>query len=202
MEKLPIKILYLDDEVENLVGFKANFRRYYEIHTALTVKEALTILAKQEIHLIMIDQGMPEISGLEFLQLINEDFPHTMRVLVTAHINHEDFLDIAIGSANVYRCISKPWTENDMRIAIEDAFKIYCFKKEKEQELLVFKSDLSNSLKAPVANLEGLLALARIEIKDEYALNSYFEYMTKSVEALKRELTISLESRIVESKCI
>lgn len=198
MEQQAIKVLYLDDEAINLTGFKATFRRFYEIHTATTAQEAIEILASKEIHLIMIDQRMPDVTGVEFLRMIKEDFPDPIKILVTGYIDLGDLLDDAVKNGDVYRCINKPWTETEIRIAIEEAYNTYRFKLGKRQELKAFKNELSDSLKAPIANLEGLLTLARNEIGDEQALNDYFEYMNKTLDNLKNRLNKLLEDRLVE----
>ena len=59
-------ILYVDDEEDNLVVFKSAFRRDYNVHTALSAKEGLKILKKEDIKVLITDQRMPDISGIEF----------------------------------------------------------------------------------------------------------------------------------------
>lgn len=196
MEVPTIKILYLDDEVQNLSAFKASFRRYYEIHIASNAAEAISILQEKEIHLVMIDQRMPDITGVQFLRIINEDFPEPIKILVTGYIDIGDLLDDAVKNGDVYRCINKPWTETDIRITVEEAYKTYNFKKRKNQELKTFKTELFNNIKAPLANLEGLITLAKHEIRDENALNDYFEYMNKALDSLKERLNSLLEERL------
>jgi len=196
MESPTIKILYLDDEVQNLTAFKATFRRYYEIYIASNASEAISILQEKEIHLVMIDQRMPDITGIEFLRIINEEFPDPIKILVTGYIDIGDLLDDAVKNGDVYRCLNKPWTETEIRIAVEEAFKTYNFKMNKNQELKSFKTEISNNIKAPLANLEGLITLAKHEIKDESALNDYFEYMNKTLDALKDRLNTLLEESL------
>nr|HAD50189.1 two-component system response regulator [Algoriphagus sp.] len=65
-----IKILYVDDEENNLQAFKATFRRDYKIFLAISAKEGREILDKEEIDIIITDQRMPEETGVEFLESI------------------------------------------------------------------------------------------------------------------------------------
>jgi response regulator RpfG family c-di-GMP phosphodiesterase len=188
MEK-SIKILYLDDEVENLTAFKATFRRFYSIHTTTCPKEALEILSKFEVHILMVDQRMPEVNGIDFLMLLNGEFPFIVKILITGYTDLGDSIDQAIGDANIFRFIHKPWTESEIRIAIEDAYKIYLFKVDKNNQLFLLKDELSKLLISPIANIEGLITLARYDIKDEYALNDYFNYMNTSLESIKLRLS-------------
>ena len=115
------KLLYLDDEENNLVAFKALFRRDYEIYTTTSPQEAVQLLNEHQIPVILSDQKMPEISGVEFFELTKQDFPNNVRVLVTGYADIEAVID-AINRGGVYRYVTKPWDENDLRICIENAF--------------------------------------------------------------------------------
>jgi response regulator RpfG family c-di-GMP phosphodiesterase len=198
MQKSTINILYLDDEGENLNAFKATFRRHYTIFTTTSPKQAVEILSKEEIHLLIVDQRMPNISGVDFLMLMNEEFPLISKILITGLTEIGDSLEKAIAEANIFRFIHKPWTEGEIRVAIEDAFRIHMFKVEKCNELFNLKSQLITLLSTPIANLEGLINLARFDIKDENALNDYFDYMNSSVESIKFKLSQIIEPDLVE----
>ena len=196
MEKEKINILYLDDEEQNLLSFKATFRRFYQIHSACNAEQALKILNQNKIHILLLDQRMPDISGVKFLDLIEEEFPDIIKIMVTGYVEMDAELNSVIESGNIYRFIMKPWSEYEMRIALEDGFKAYSFLLNKKQEMEYFKSTVSDQVRAPIANLEGLLALAKIEIRDEYALQDYFDYMGQSIESLKTRIkTATSESR-------
>ncbi|HRO73923.1 MAG TPA: response regulator, partial [Saprospiraceae bacterium] len=69
-------ILYLDDEEDNLTSFKAVFRRNFKIYTAQHAREALELLSANAIDLVISDQRMPGISGVEFLEKIHQSYPH------------------------------------------------------------------------------------------------------------------------------
>lgn len=68
MNQKNINVLYVDDEVNNLNSFKATFRRNFNITTSETVDEALKILEQEAIHVILSDQRMPKMTGIEFLK--------------------------------------------------------------------------------------------------------------------------------------
>ncbi|MFZ6008872.1 MAG: response regulator, partial [Bacteroidota bacterium] len=69
------KVLYVDDEDNNLFLFKTTFRKYYEIYTANSAEQGVDILRTQNIKLIITDQRMPGTSGIEFLQKTIEEYP-------------------------------------------------------------------------------------------------------------------------------
>ncbi|RZL33918.1 MAG: response regulator, partial [Pedobacter sp.] len=81
-----IKILYLDDELNNLIGFKATLRLDYIIYTAQNPSEAHAYLDKHpDIRVIFCDQRMPEKTGVEFFEEIRSVHPHPIRILLTAY---------------------------------------------------------------------------------------------------------------------
>jgi YesN/AraC family two-component response regulator len=119
-----IKILYLDDEENNLIAFKALFRREYDVFTTTSAREAVEYLNQNEVPVILSDQKMPEISGVEFFEMILPDFPRSVRILVTGYADIEAVVN-AINKGEIYRYVSKPWDENDLRICIKNAIEKY-----------------------------------------------------------------------------
>ncbi|MBX9850347.1 MAG: response regulator [Cytophagaceae bacterium] len=201
MEKLDINILYFDDEVENLTAFKANFRKYYKIHTATTPQDAIAILSQHQINVLLIDQRMPQLSGIEFLEVINEEFPYLIKIMVSGYIEYNvDAFNQAMEKGDIFKYIGKPWSDVEMKTAIEDAYNIHLYLKEKNKAFEKIKYNISNNLKGPIANLEGLITLANIEINDEYAMKDYLYYMNQTLDTLKTRLGILLASKINAGK--
>jgi hypothetical protein len=111
-----------------------------------------------------------------------------INIIVTGYLEDEDLVNSKIAKGDVFRYLMKPWEDLEMKSAILDAYKVYQFLLEKKKELDVVKFKVSNNIKAPIANLEGLLSLATLEIDDTYALRDYFAYMSKSILSLKEQL--------------
>jgi adenylate cyclase len=80
-EKFPI--LYVDDEEHNLISFEATFRKEYKVHTAKSAEEGITIMRGNDIKLVITDQRMPEMTGIQFLEKIAPEFPDTIRMILT-----------------------------------------------------------------------------------------------------------------------
>ncbi|TLX76886.1 response regulator [Labilibacter sediminis] len=133
-------ILYVDDEESNIRIFKNTFRRHYNIHTALTGKEGLQILDEKRIDLIITDQRMPGMSGLEFLKKAVHKYPELNRILITAYSDY-DVLHRAINEAQIFQYIEKPWDQKDVETIIEHALEVHRLRQEKEQ----LTSDLKES---------------------------------------------------------
>ena len=128
-DKEKIHVLYVDDEEHNLVSFKASFRRSFKIWTAISANEAREILDKEEIHIIITDQRMPDETGVEFLVSILDKHPEPIRMLLTGYSDIEAVID-SINKGQVYRYITKPWNDKQLELSIKNAHEVYSLRKE------------------------------------------------------------------------
>ncbi|OJW84251.1 MAG: two-component system response regulator [Bacteroidetes bacterium 46-16] len=119
-----INILYVDDEVNNLISFKATFRVKYNVFTAISGEEAIKILEANEINIIITDQRMPNMTGVEFLESILEKHPDPMRVLLTGYADMNAVID-AVNKGKIFHYLSKPWNEEELDMTIQRAYDIY-----------------------------------------------------------------------------
>ncbi len=133
-EEKKINVLYVDDEVDNLKAFKAIFRRDFEVFTAESALEGQKILEnkKNNIQIVLTDQRMPEITGVEFLASLVKDFPEIMRILVTGYADIATVID-AINKGEVYRYVSKPWDNVELKNLILQAFEVYDLRKKNKK---------------------------------------------------------------------
>jgi light-regulated signal transduction histidine kinase (bacteriophytochrome) len=192
MSKAKISVLYLDDEENNLTSFKATFRRDFEVHTTTRPSEAVEILNANEIHLIIADQKMPDISGVEFLELVKTEFPDPVRMLLTGYADIQAVID-AINRGQIYRYITKPWDEQDLRMILENAYEIFHTRKElktRNQELKRAYSNLerfvysaSHDLRAPIVSIQGIMDVIKLE-PDPLKKSSYISMLEQSVVKL------------------
>jgi response regulator RpfG family c-di-GMP phosphodiesterase len=132
-EESKINVLYVDDEENNLLAFKASFRRYFNIFTAISADEGKKILAEHEIHVLITDQRMPGTLGTELLAQAVKDYPDQIRILLTGFSDIEAIKD-AINRGQIYHYLQKPWNDQELKETIENAFQVYHLKK-KQQEL-------------------------------------------------------------------
>jgi adenylate cyclase len=124
MPKHDFSILYVDDEEQNLISFKATFRRDYRILTAQSAREGMEIMHQHSIQLIITDQRMPHMTGVQFLEAILPKYPDAIRMVLTGFSDVEAIID-AINNGRVFRYITKPWDENELRMTIENARQLY-----------------------------------------------------------------------------
>ncbi|MGI8950021.1 MAG: response regulator [Chitinophagaceae bacterium] len=124
-----INVLYIDDEPHNLNSFKASFRRDFHVFIAESAEEGKEILERENIHVILSDQRMPKMTGIEFFESILETYPDPMRILITGYTDINAVID-AINRGKVYHYLTKPWNDSDIKISIEKAFEVYRLRKE------------------------------------------------------------------------
>ena len=110
------KILYVDDEIINLTLFKSVFRRDFDIITANSAKEALLLLEKYKVDVVITDQRMPEMTGVELLEEVNERFDTIPpnRMIVSGYSANED-IEKAFKLYRLFGFISKPWKYEELK---------------------------------------------------------------------------------------
>src|ERR1700712_793253 len=140
-------VLYIDDEIHNLNSFKAAFRRDFNIHVAQSAREGRKILEQNEIAVIVTDQRMPVMTGIEFLESIIPVYPDTIRILLTGFSDINAVMD-AINRGQVYKYLVKPWADEELKMYIQNAMEIYHLRKENR--------DLANKLEIANKQLAAL----------------------------------------------
>jgi signal transduction histidine kinase len=121
---MPDTILYVDDDAANALVFAATLSGKFHVLTAMSGPEALDVLRSEEISVLIADQRMPGMTGVELLEIAARDYVETVRILVTAYSD----LDAAIGAINrgqVSRYIRKPWTPEELGAVIGEALELY-----------------------------------------------------------------------------
>ena len=141
MTKEKISILYVDDEMNNLISFKAVFRIKYNILTAISGEEAIKILRNNTVNLIITDQRMPQMTGVEFLESILNEFPDPIRILLTGYADMNAVID-AVNKGKIFHYLSKPWNEDELDITITRAYDVY--KQKMNEREITNKLSLSN----------------------------------------------------------
>jgi response regulator RpfG family c-di-GMP phosphodiesterase len=143
-----ITVMYVDDEENNLVSFKAAFRRDFKVYTALSAAEALEVLRKETIHVLITDQRMPNTPGTELLAQIVAEQPDQVRILLTG-FSDIDALQDAVNRGQIFRYLQKPWKDDELRETIQAGAKLFFLKKRQKE--------LTEQLKVTNEQLEFVL---------------------------------------------
>ncbi len=153
-------ILYVDDEENNLVSFRAALRRHYNVFTAISGVEGMKIVAAHDIHVIVTDQRMPGMTGVQFLQKLPDE-PESIRMILTGFSDIEAIIE-AINTGRVYRYITKPWDKDELKITIDNALEAVRLRRDNK--------DLIHQLKVHNDELEEKVRIRTVEIERKSAL--------------------------------
>lgn len=187
-----IKILFVDDEENNLVAFRANFRKEYDVITVLSAAEALSLLETNTAQIIISDQRMPQTTGVEFLEQTVKLYPDCIRLLITGQADIDVVIE-AINRGQVSKFIQKPWDWEKLSIAIDNCVTLYKSKVElkiKSEELQKINDELnkfvysvSHDLRSPLTSILGVINLTKL-LPELRIADSYFEMIEGRVVKL------------------
>jgi DNA-binding NtrC family response regulator len=118
------KILVVDDEAPNLRTLERLFRNDYEVLTASSAAEALALIQRHDVALLISDQRMPEMSGIELMSQTIDLRPHMVRILLTGYADVSSLIE-AINCGHVYKYVTKPWEQEDLTITVTRALEHY-----------------------------------------------------------------------------
>ncbi|MEL6590672.1 MAG: histidine kinase, partial [Bacteroidota bacterium] len=195
------RILYVDDESDNLFAFKAVFRRSYEIHTALNGNEALEMAENMHFDLVISDQRMPVMTGVELLGQLKERFPNTLRMVMTGYSDLQSIID-AINQGQIYHYISKPWKADELKLVLDKALETYDLRmKNRELEKAnilaqfeILKNQINPHFLFNSMNILSSLILSQPERALKFT--NHFAKLYRSVLQLREQLIISLEEEL------
>lgn len=127
-------MLIVDDERDILTTLSLTFEEEYDVFEANSGAEGLTILDQQEIALIIADQRMPEMTGVEFLERSIAKRPHAIRMILTGYTDTASLIR-AINAGRIYRYITKPWDRDELTITVRRACESYVLAMENQRLL-------------------------------------------------------------------
>lgn len=169
-------ILVVDDEINNLKLLKRTFRKDYNVFMASSGYEGLDILRNNKIDLIISDQRMPEMSGVDFLEKTLEEFPETIRLIITGYTD-ADALIKAINTGRVYRYIKKPWDPEELKNTVRRALESYQLNIDNQKLTIELKELFSGTINAITEALDA---------KDKYTYGRSKRVTKYSLEIGKR----------------
>jgi len=188
-----IKVLYIDDEINNLIGFKASFRLDYKVLIANNTSEALQHLGSNpDIRVIFCDQRMPDKTGVQFFKEIKSQFQHPIRILLTGYTDIDAVIE-AINLGNIFRYVKKPWIDLDIISAIDEANRYYLansmilIKNEELQkaydELDKFAYSVTHNVRGPLLSVLGAIQVSHF-VENVSELRDILSMMEESVKNL------------------
>jgi len=114
----------VDDDTANLVVLKATCQGEFDVITAASGPEGLEILKEREVAVLLVDQRMPGMSGVEVFEIAQELYPDIVRILITAYSDLSDAIN-AINRGKIRRYIRKPWDPDELKAVLRDGIESY-----------------------------------------------------------------------------
>lgn len=125
MSMHPHSVLCVDDEKNILNSLRRLLRQEnYSLLTASSGAEALKLLEEAHVQLVISDQRMPEMSGVDFLSEVRKKYPETIRIILSGYTDVNSITD-AINKGHIYKFLLKPWDEQNLRLEIRQALQQY-----------------------------------------------------------------------------
>jgi type II secretory ATPase GspE/PulE/Tfp pilus assembly ATPase PilB-like protein/FixJ family two-component response regulator/RNA polymerase subunit RPABC4/transcription elongation factor Spt4 len=151
-EEEKFSLLIVDDEENVLSAIKRIFQEEnYTIFTAASGEEALEIMAKEKVHLVISDHRMPGMTGAELLKEIKQKWPETIRIMLTGHADVQSIMG-AVNDGAVYKFITKPWNDEDLRLTVSLALQQYVLIQENRK-----LKDITRKQQLKISNYAALL---------------------------------------------
>ena len=122
-------LLIVDDEEDILESLRLTFEDDFDVYTARSGADGLALLEDHPPVVIIADQRMPEMSGIEFFQTAKKKYPDPIRILLTGYADINAVID-AINMGEVYRYLTKPWNAEEVKSVIRDGFDLFRLREE------------------------------------------------------------------------
>ncbi|MDD4192704.1 MAG: hybrid sensor histidine kinase/response regulator [Mangrovibacterium sp.] len=115
-------LLIIDDEIDIVRALERQFRRSYHIFSTTSPTEGLSIMEHENIQVVLSDQRMPGMTGVDFFTRIRRKFPDTLKLILTGYTDIEAVIR-AINEGQVFRYVQKPWNPDELELVVREAFE-------------------------------------------------------------------------------
>src|ERR671938_80945 len=187
---MPFKILIVDDEPANLRLLERLFRRDYQVLAAPSGEEALRLLNHHDVALLITDQRMPGMTGIELLKRTAPLRPHMVRIILTGYTDVTSLVE-AINCGQVYKYVTKPWSNDELRLTVSRALEHYEASRSRH-ELALTNQRLVSRMKEMTREFVRATADA-LEAKDEHT-HGHARRVRGYAAAIGRRLGLSEEA--------
>ncbi|MBX9654300.1 hybrid sensor histidine kinase/response regulator [bacterium] len=190
-------LLIVDDEEDVLLSLRSMFRREFDVITVPRARDALELMGKREVHVVISDQRMPDMNGVDFLAQVSDQFPEVIRLMITGYADINSVI-AAVNRGHVYRYIAKPWDPAELEAAVRqavDQYEVLAERRRLIRELeeanqlkTAFITIASHELNTPLTIVLGMLQLALSRVNDSVARN-YLDRALRASQRLQHLLT-------------
>lgn len=146
MATLP-HVLYVDDEFPNLNAFRAAFRQAFHVHVASSPQEALQVLDTKPIDVMITDQRMPSMTGIDLVRGTKASHPEVVKMILTGFADHDVVMD-ALNEGLVFRFFEKPWNQAIIVEDVNKAFDMLVAYRRRKTQLLEMRANLERGVES------------------------------------------------------
>jgi len=167
-------VLVVDDEVRSLESLERTLEEDFTVFTAASTDEALAILRREFVAIILCDQRMPGMSGVEFLKLVRAEWPDLVRIVISGYTDAEDII-AGINEAGIWQYLLKPWRPDQLLLTLRSAGELYQLQQEHQRLSLELREGppvLRQRVQAERAQARQRFAAERIVRAPESPLNA------------------------------
>lgn len=163
------KLLYVDDEQDNLFTLEVALRRWFDVVTLDNPSRALDIIRNNNIRVLITDQRMPGITGLDLAKMVQEQFPSVIIIILTAFDDNETMLK-ALNQGGIFRYLLKPWSIHDLKQTLDSAFEAFELRRKNINLIndLVAQNKKIQRAYDQINILKEKLEVENIQLKDEF----------------------------------
>jgi DNA-binding NtrC family response regulator len=149
-------LLVVDDEPDVSDSVHALLRREFSVLKAKSAEEGMKLMREQEVHIIMTDQRMPKVTGVELLKSIRAGHPQAIRMLFTGYADIDSVI-AAINQGHIFKFLKKPWQPRELEEAVREAAAEY--------ERLVENAEAMDKLRGELQSLRQRIAALEQEVE-------------------------------------
>lgn len=161
MSKRPT-VLVVDDEIRSLETIERILDEEFDVKTANNASDAERILGEEWVQVVLSDQRMPGVSGVDFLRRVRQQWPDVIRMIISGYTDASDIIE-GINEAGIYQYITKPWHPENLLLIMRSATRVYQLQRENDL--------LSLELKVTAPSLEQHLERQREQLKRRFHLD-------------------------------
>jgi two-component system, NtrC family, response regulator HupR/HoxA len=159
MSKQP-SVLVIDDELRSVEALERILEDDFTVLKATSVREAEAILAEEAVQVILCDQRMPGMTGVEFLKTVRERWPEAVRMIISGYTDAEDIIQ-GVNEAGIYQYVTKPWQPENLTLTLKNAVRLY--ELQRQNQLLAVELKMSSN------RAEKIVANRREGLRQHYA---------------------------------
>jgi two-component system, NtrC family, response regulator HupR/HoxA len=144
----PASVLIVDDEVRSLESLARTLEEEFHVLTAASAEQALEILRREVVTIVLCDQRMPGTSGVEFLKRVRAEWPDVIRIIISGYTDAEDII-AGVNDAGIWQYLLKPWHPDQLLLTLRSAGEVHRLQRD-HQRLSLELRDVPNVLRRRV----------------------------------------------------